>query len=90
MTVDATTVRAAVLAAHDKARPVTVHATGHGGRMPDGDIEVITTAGMTGVRIDPERRVARVGAGMRWGEVVATAARYGPRRCRAPRRTSAS
>ncbi len=77
MTVDATSVRAAVLAARDRNRPVTVYATGHGGPMPDGDIEVIATAGMTGVRIDPRRRVARVGAGVRWGEVITAAARFG-------------
>ncbi|MFI7676673.1 FAD-binding oxidoreductase [Actinophytocola sp. NPDC049390] len=77
MTVHAHDVRARVLAARDRNRPVTVYATGHGGQLPDGDVEVIATAGMTGVRIDPERRTARVGAGVRWGAVIAAAARFG-------------
>ncbi|GAB1514506.1 FAD-binding oxidoreductase [Actinophytocola sp. KF-1] len=74
---DATTVRAAVLAVREGNRPVTVYATGHGGAVPDGAIEVITTAGMTGVRIDPARRTARVGAGVRWGAVITAAVRFG-------------
>ena len=80
MTVDATTpadVCAAVLAARDRDLPVTVYATGHGGAMPDGDVMVVMTAGMGGVVVDPERRVARVGAGVLWGEVVEAAAPHG-------------
>ncbi|MFC4856298.1 FAD-binding oxidoreductase [Actinophytocola glycyrrhizae] len=71
-------VRAAVCSARETNLPVAVYATGHGGPMPAGDDSVvITTAGMTGVLVDPERRVARVGAGVRWGEVIAAAAPFG-------------
>lgn len=80
MIVDATTpadVQHAVRAARATGLPLTVYATGHGGPMPEGDVVVATTARMTGVRIDPERRTARVGAGVRWGEVVAAAAAFG-------------
>jgi FAD/FMN-containing dehydrogenase len=81
MIVDATTpadVRNAVRTARDRDLSVAVYATGHGGPMPAGDdTVVITTAGMAGVVVDPERRVARVGAGVRWGEVIAAAAPFG-------------
>ncbi|GAB1514507.1 FAD-binding oxidoreductase [Actinophytocola sp. KF-1] len=81
MIVDATTpadVRNAVLVAREQGLPVSVYATGHGGPMPEGeDVAVITTAGMTGVLVDPQRRVARVGAGVRWAEVIAAAAPFG-------------
>ncbi|MFI7676672.1 FAD-binding oxidoreductase [Actinophytocola sp. NPDC049390] len=81
MIVDATTpadVRNAVLVARKQCLPVSVFATGHGGPMPEGeDVAVITTAGMGGVLVDPRRRVARVGAGVRWGEVIAAAAPFG-------------
>ena len=81
MIVDATTsadVRNAVLTAREQDLSVAVYATGHGGPMPaDDSAVVITTAGMTGVLVDPQRRVARVGAGVRWGEVIAAAAPFG-------------
>ena len=80
MIVDVTTpadVRNAVLAARARNLPVTVYATGHGGEMPEGDIMVVTTTGLSGVLVDQERRTARVGAGVRWGAVVEAAARFG-------------
>ncbi|MFI6498041.1 FAD-binding oxidoreductase [Nonomuraea typhae] len=59
------------------ALPLAVQATGHGAlNCADGGI-LMSTARMTGVRIDPRRRVARVRAGTRWGEVLAAAAPYG-------------
>jgi FAD/FMN-containing dehydrogenase len=81
MIVEASTpadVRNAVLVAREQSLPVAVYATGHGGPMPEGeDVAVITTAGMAGVLVDPERRIARVGAGARWAEVIAAAAPFG-------------
>jgi FAD/FMN-containing dehydrogenase len=71
-------VRNAVSTAREHGLPVAVFATGHGGPMPaDDDTVVITTAGMGGVFVDAERRVARVGAGVRWSEVIAAAAAVG-------------
>jgi FAD/FMN-containing dehydrogenase len=81
MIVDATTsadVRTAVRTARERNQPLAVYATGHGGPQPDGDeVVVVTTARMGGVLVDPERRIARVRPGVRWGEVVEAAAAAG-------------
>ncbi|MCO5967265.1 FAD-binding oxidoreductase [Actinoallomurus soli] len=69
-------VRAAVLAARDGGLPLTVQATGHGTYVPAGGL-LLTTGRMAGVRVDPYRRVARVGPGARWSDVIAAAAPYG-------------
>src|SRR6185503_16073061 len=45
--------------------------------MPEGDVVVVTTAGLGGVVVDPGRRIARVGAGTRWADVIAAAAPFG-------------
>jgi FAD/FMN-containing dehydrogenase len=71
-------VRKAVLAARERNLPFTVYATGHGGPMPEhDDVVVVTTAGMGGVLVDPDRRTAWVGPGTRWAEVIAAAAPFG-------------
>lgn len=80
MIIEATTaadVRTGVLAARDRDVPFAVYATGHGGPMPEGDVVVVTTAGLGGVVVDPGRRIARVGAGTRWADVIAAAAPFG-------------
>lgn len=81
MIIDATTpaeVRTAVLTAREQNLPLAVYATGHGGAMPDADrTVVVTTSAMGGVLVDPERRVARVGPGARWSEVIEAAAPFG-------------
>ncbi|MEV4219035.1 FAD-binding oxidoreductase [Nonomuraea sp. NPDC049725] len=70
-------VRAAVAAAGELGLPLAVQATGHGTHVPsDGGILLRTTA-LDRVEIDPVRRVARVGPGARWGQVLAAAAPYG-------------
>ncbi|WP_226985789.1 FAD-binding oxidoreductase [Brachybacterium sp. FME24] len=57
--------------------PVAVMATGHQASVPfDGGI-VVNTAGMDRVRIDRHRSAARVGPGVRWGEVAERAAHHG-------------
>lgn len=50
--------------------PVAVEGTGHGAFAPAVGAVLITTRRLTGVRIDPVARTARVGAGVRWREVV--------------------
>jgi FAD/FMN-containing dehydrogenase len=56
---------------------VAVQATGHGVSRPcDGGL-LIVTAAMNEVRIDPEARLARVGAGAVWRDVVQAAAAVG-------------
>lgn len=74
---DAADVAAAVefAAAHDL--PLGVQATGHGLSVPLSGGVLISTPRMDGVRIDPESRTAWLAAGVRWGQVIADAARYG-------------
>ncbi len=56
---------------------IAVQATGHGPvRNADGAM-MITTRRMQGVFVDPERRIARVEAGVRWKRVMETAAEFG-------------
>lgn len=61
--------------AHDL--PVAVQATGHGPVQPVEDALLVTTSRMQSVEVDPERRTARVAAGVRWADVIAAAAPYG-------------
>ncbi|MGH4028300.1 FAD-binding oxidoreductase [Actinomycetota bacterium Odt1-20B] len=70
-------VAAAVSYAAGAGLPVGVQATGHG--LPDaaeGGV-LISTRRMDAVSIDAEGRTAAVGAGVRWGQVVAAAAEHG-------------
>jgi FAD/FMN-containing dehydrogenase len=61
--------------AHDLR--VAVQATGHGPvRNACGSL-MITTRRMQGVHIDPERRITRVQAGVRWIQVMQAAAEHG-------------
>src|SRR5919202_2810930 len=70
-------VRAAVAAAHEHDLALAVQATGHGPQVPaDGGI-LLRTSAMATVLVDPDRRIARVGPGARWGDVVAAAAPFG-------------
>jgi hypothetical protein len=70
-------VQTAVLAARRENLPLAVQATGHGTLVPaDGGLLVKTTA-MAEVVVNPARRVARVGPGTRWADVIAAAAPFG-------------
>ncbi|MER7499396.1 FAD-binding protein [Nonomuraea pusilla] len=70
-------VRTALLAARRHGLPFAVQATGHGTHAGcDGGI-VVNTSAMASVLVDPGRRVARVGPGARWGEVIAACAPFG-------------
>jgi FAD/FMN-containing dehydrogenase len=70
-------VRAALLAARRHGVPFAVQATGHGTHAPcDGGV-LVRTSPMASVLVDPVRRVAKVGPGARWGEVIAAAAQFG-------------
>ncbi len=56
---------------------VAPQGTGHGAPPLAGRLEdavLLRTSAMTELSIDPERRTARVGAGVRWGDVVDRAA----------------
>lgn len=68
---------AAVSYASQAGLPIGVQATGHG--LPgasEGGV-LISTRRMDSVRIDVEARTVTVGAGVRWGQVVAAAAAHG-------------
>jgi FAD/FMN-containing dehydrogenase len=72
-----TDVQAAVRAARDYGVPIAVQATGHGTRVPaDGGVLLKTTQ-MTAVLVDPERRIAKVAPGARWGAVLEAAGQFG-------------
>ncbi|MBF8189611.1 FAD-binding protein [Nonomuraea sp. K274] len=72
-----TDLRAALLAARGAGRPFAVQATGHGTHAAcDGGV-LVRTSPMASVLVDPIRRVARVGPGARWAEVIAAAAPFG-------------
>jgi FAD/FMN-containing dehydrogenase len=70
-------VQAAVRFAAARALPIGVLNTGHGQAQQMHGGLLITTRRMTGVRIDPEARTARVEAGVRWRQVVDAAAAHG-------------
>ena len=70
-------VAAAVTWAAAKGLPVAVQSTGHGPVLPADGAVLVTTSRMRAVVIDPDRRTARVQAGVRWGEVVSAAANHG-------------
>src|SRR5258705_1122371 len=70
-------VQTAVLAARDADAPVSVQATGHGLRRSYAGGVLINTSAMSTVLVDPDRRIARVGAGAAWGQVIEAAAPFG-------------
>ncbi|TCO59739.1 FAD-binding oxidoreductase [Actinocrispum wychmicini] len=70
-------VRAAVTWARANDLPIAVQSTGHGTRVASDGGLLLKTARMATVQIDPDRRIARVGAGAVWGDVLAAAAPYG-------------
>ncbi|GGW77819.1 FAD-binding oxidoreductase [Streptomyces griseoloalbus] len=57
--------------------PVAVQATGHGANFPIDHGLLISTARMTDVRVDPERRTATIAAGAKWRDVLAATAPHG-------------
>jgi FAD/FMN-containing dehydrogenase len=70
-------VRMAVVAARVHGLPFAVQGTGHGTYVPaDGGL-LLKTGRMAEVLIDPDRRIARVGPGATWGDVIAAAAPCG-------------
>lgn len=70
-------VRTAVLACREHDLPLTVQNTGHGTHVAaDGGL-LLRTGRLAAVRVDPERRTARAGAGALWSDVIAATAPYG-------------
>ncbi|MFW0792641.1 FAD-binding oxidoreductase [Gordonia sp. CPCC 205515] len=74
---DADDVAAVVAFAGDAGMTVAVHSTGHGGTQIDGHSIVVRTGLLDVCNVDPEKRVARIGAGVRWQTVLDAAAPHG-------------
>ncbi|MET9289535.1 FAD-binding oxidoreductase [Nocardia beijingensis] len=74
---DAGDVAAVVRYAGRAGVPVVTQPTGHGASGGVPDAILLRTGLLDDIEIDPERRVARVGAGVPWGRVQAAAARHG-------------
>ncbi|WP_406450087.1 FAD-dependent oxidoreductase [Streptomyces sp. NBC_00876] len=74
---DAQDVRTAVARAARDGLRVGLHATGHGLPGPVEGGVLISTRKMDSVQVDPERRTARIGAGVTWGQVIEAAAPHG-------------
>jgi FAD/FMN-containing dehydrogenase len=71
-------VRRAVLTARARGLRVAVRATGHGTfAEPSEDALLIDTSRLRSVLVDPDRRIARVGSGATWGDVIEAAAPFG-------------
>ncbi|WMX47078.1 FAD-binding oxidoreductase [Streptomyces roseicoloratus] len=70
-------VRAAVRHAAEHGLTVAVQSTGHGRGGPVEGGLLLDTRRMDEVVVDPVARTARIGAGARWGQVVAAAAPHG-------------
>ena len=73
-------VASVVLAAASAGLKVAPQGTGHGAPPLDGrlgDAVLLRTSAMTELRVDPESRTARVGAGVLWGDVVERAGAAG-------------
>jgi FAD/FMN-containing dehydrogenase len=66
-------VQAAVVAAWRYGLPFAVQATGHGTRIPSDGGVLLKTSAMTSILVDPQRRIAKVGPGARWGAIARAA-----------------
>jgi FAD binding domain/Berberine and berberine like len=73
----ASDVQAAVRAARDDGLPVAVQATGHGAHETYRGGVLVNTSVMSTVLVDPDRRIARVGPGATWAQVLAAAGPFG-------------
>ncbi len=83
-------VAAAVRWATTRGLPVAVQSTGHGLMSDLAGTVVVSTRRMSSVTVDPVTRTARVGAGVRWAQVIEAAAPFGLARSTARRATWAS
>ncbi len=74
---DAGDVAAAVRWAADHRMPVAVQATGHGAVLSYDHGLLISTKHMRDLTLDPAAGTARMGAGVRWRQVIEAAAPHG-------------
>ncbi|GAA4227690.1 FAD-binding oxidoreductase [Actinomadura meridiana] len=74
---DADDVSAAVRFAAARKLPIAVESTGHGRSVPADGAVFIATEELRELSVDPQARTARIGAGLRWDEVISAAADHG-------------
>ncbi|WP_053202169.1 FAD-binding oxidoreductase [Jiangella muralis] len=67
-------VQAAVRLARENGVPFSVQSSGHGAVRPNDDGVLLNVTRLTGVDVDPGRKVARIDAGARWRGVLEVAA----------------
>jgi hypothetical protein len=67
----------AVRLARAQGQQVSIQATGHGAHRPVRSGLLVATRRLDRVDVDASRGIARLGAGARWGTVVAAAAEHG-------------
>ena len=70
-------VRAVITWARAHGVPLAVQSTGHGIVAPYDGVALIKTSNLRSVLVDADRRIARVGAGAVWSDVIAAAAPFG-------------
>ena len=63
--------------AKDNGTPITVQPSGHGASGNTADAILVRTGRLDSVEVDPDRRSARAGAGVKWGAVLAEAGKHG-------------
>jgi FAD/FMN-containing dehydrogenase len=68
---------AAVKWASQRRMSISVQSTGHGAANPIADGLLISTRYLLELSVDPEEQTARVGAGVRWRDVLAAALPHG-------------
>ncbi|AWS43362.1 FAD-binding oxidoreductase [Streptosporangium sp. 'caverna'] len=74
---DAADVAALVRYARNAGLRVSAQPSGHGATGDVAGVILLRTAGLNELRVDSSTRVARVGAGVRWGQVQAVAGAHG-------------
>jgi hypothetical protein len=74
---DADDVVAAVRTAIDAGLTVAAQPVGHGATTAITGTILLRTRGMQEISVDTENRIARVGAGVKWGELLAVTAPHG-------------
>ncbi len=74
---EAADVSAAVRAAAERGLAVSVQSTGHGATAGVREGVMVCTRRLNGLQLDPERRTARVEAGVVWKQVIEAAAPHG-------------
>lgn len=74
---DAEDVVTAVRVASTAGLSVAAQPVGHGATTAITGTVLLRTRGLQEISVDPARRIARVGAGVKWGELLAVTAEYG-------------